>query len=865
MNRPRRPARFLNTVALIVPSPERAAWLREWDAELTFHLQAGAETRQQFWLARRLWAAFRHALFLRVSSTLGADAPARVWTGLFDDVRYSVRGIRRTPAFSLTVILTLALGVGLISGILAFADGYLFRPLPFPGADRAYYVRDPNGRIASSLSAADARILRESPLGHYGFVEWSISNAFHELTIDGTSLSAFAYEVSPGFRKVLQLPMRAGRDFAPDDHAEGAPLVAWVSHRFWHRAFGGDPDVLERVIRGASTGGPMELRIVGILGPEVATFDQNNEPPDFVVPARGRPREGPNRLAFPLVRLPDDVSVDQATIRLASILQAGAPAADGRPRAVRLSSFDRAQRGGGAPTARILFAGALLIMLLASMNLLHLMLGRGEARTSEAATRMALGASRWRVTRAFAVESLVLGSVGIVLGLGAGKLFAMLIAARIPELPTSGRNLSMMPVIFDGRVMFLAAVFGLIASLAGGLWPARRAWRTALGARVRGTTRRSATLARAILASELAVVTVVATGAVFAGTGIYRYLNKPLGFEITDRVEVRLRTDVRISGPDLLAAVAAVQATSGVQAAALEDAPVQGQAPVEIPGVSMDTERMTPAAVPQGLFEAWGWKMAAGRWFTGADYSTDDDVVVVNEHFARAGWPNGGAIGSAIRTGTRLRRIVGVVQSHQWRLDMPIRPQLFVPAPGGAGAVPIVAWAPGIPAGEIQSRIEAAVNAAVPGLRPRARALTFDDFFARGIGEARFQGPLVVTFAVLGADLAVVGVFGIVSFLAAQRTREFGIRLALGARRKDVRMAVVRESLYPALIGVAFGSLGAWMLSRVVKSAVFDWEASAVQSVAVVVAGTLVVAVVAALAPASRAAKTDPAISLRVD
>ena len=864
MSRPRRPSRVLRAVALIVPSAERVAWLREWDGELTFHLQAGAEMRQQFWLSRRLWAAFRHALYLRVYSTLGADAPARMWSGIADDIRYSVRGIRRTPAFSFTVILTLALGVGLISGILAFADGYLFRPLPFPGAERAYYVRDPNGRIASSLSATDARILRESPLDHYGFVEWSISNAFHELTIDGTSLPAFAYEVSPGFRKVLELPMRAGRDFTADDHAEGAPLVAWVSYRFWHRAFGGDPGVLHRVIRGASTGGPMELRIVGILGPEVATFDQNNEPPDFVVPARGRPREGPNRLAFPLVRLPDDVSVDQATIRLASILQAGAPAADGRHRTVRLSSFDRAQRGGGAPTARILFAGALLIMLLASMNLLHLMLGRGEARTSEAATRLALGASRWRVTRAFAVESLVLGSAGIVLGLGAGKLFAMLIAARIPELPTSGRNLSMMPVIFDGRVMFIAAVLGLIASLGGGLWPARRAWRIALGAHVRGTTRRSATLARAILASELAVVTIVATGAVFAGTGIYRYLNKPLGFEIADRVEVRLRTDVRISEPDLLAAVAAVQAASGVQAAALEDAPARGQTPVEIPGASMDTDRMTPAAVPQGLFEAWGWKMTAGRWFTSEDYSTDD-VVVVNEHFARAAWPNGGAIGSAIRTGTVLRRVVGVVQSHQWRLDMPIRPQLFVPAPAGAGAVPIVAWAPGIPAGEIQPRLEAAVNATVPGLRPRARALTFDDYFARGIGEARFQGPLVVTFAVLGAVLAVVGVFGIVSFLAAQRTREFGIRLALGARRKDVRLAVVRESLYPALIGVAFGSLGAWMLSRVVKSAVFDWEASGFQSAAAVVAGTLVVAVIAALAPASRAARTDPAISLRVD
>ena len=166
-------------------------------------------------------------------------------------------------------------------------------------------------------------------------------------------------------------------------------------------------------------------------------------------------------------------------------------------------------------------------------------------------------------------------------------------------------------------------------------------------------------------------------------------------------------------------------------------------------------------------------------------------------------------------------------------------------------------------ADDIQARIQSAVEAAVPGARVRARVLTFATYFARGIGEARFQGPIVTTFAVLGALLAAIGVFGIVSFLVSERTREFGIRVALGARRSDVRLTVIRESLMPALVGVAAGSLGAWALSQVVQSAVFGWEASGLQAVALVIAGVLTVAVVAALAPAGRAARIDPAISLR--
>lgn len=567
-------------------------------------------------------------------------------------------------------------------------------------------------------------------------------------------------------------------------------------------------------------------------------------------------------LADPLVRLPPYVSVEQATQRIAAVLQAGSPASDGRPRTVRLISLQRVQLSGGAPTARILMVGAALVMLLATMNLIHLLLGRGELRATDAITRVALGASRWRITRAMMVESLVLGLVGISLGLIAGKWLALVLADRLPVLPTAGRNLSMMPVLFDGRVMTIGATLGIIAACVGGWWPARRAWRASLDARFTNPGRRSARLARLILASELMVVTIVAAGAVFSGTGIHRYLTRPLGFELTDRVQVTLtRAGTRLSPQEIQLALDAVKATGGVKAASSDFVPLPGQEQVEAPGVAIDPKQISAQAVPPDQYEAWGWKTVEGRWFHHDEFDRTD-VAVVNEHFAKLAWPSGGAVGATVRTGTHLRTIIGVIASHQRRLDAPLRPGLFVPVSAGA-AQPLIAWAPNASADDIQARIAAAVESAVPGARARATVLTFDTFFARGIGEARFQAPIVATFGVLAAILAVVGVFGIVSFLTSQRTREFGIRLALGARRGDIHFSVLRESLGPAAFGVIAGALGAWGLSRVIQSAIFQWEASGTLAVVVVVIGLLGVAVVAALAPAARAGRIDPVSSLR--
>ncbi|MEO6222983.1 MAG: ABC transporter permease [Vicinamibacterales bacterium] len=382
------------------------------------------------------------------------------WSDLRGDVKYALRGWRRSPGFSLAVVTTLALGLGLASAIFSFADGYLFRPLPFPGGDRAYYVRDPHAQIA--LKASDVVALRGSQVAGYGFVEWSPASLGGELVIGERKVSPLVYEVSLGFSDTLKLPLVAGREFSPEDHLAGAPRVAWLSHRFWRLEFGGDTGAVGRPLRVERNGAVEELRIVGILGPEVASFDLNNSPPDLVVAERGPRRVGANMLSFPLVLLPNGVSVEQASQEISAALQAVAPAADGRPREVRLRALSTAQTAGGRPTAKVLLTGALLVLLLASMNLIHLLLSRSMARAQEVATRASLGASRWRVIRVFLVESLLLGAVGITLGLAVGKALSVLISTNVPQWPTAGRNLALVPMLFDLRVIAIAVLLGII-------------------------------------------------------------------------------------------------------------------------------------------------------------------------------------------------------------------------------------------------------------------------------------------------------------------------------------------------------------------------------------------------------------------
>jgi predicted permease len=788
------------------------------------------------------------------------------WSDLGGDLRFALRGIRRSPAFSLTVVATLAVGLGLTAAIFSFADGYLFRPLPFPGGNRTYYVEDPNTDIGM-LHASDATALRQSAVAGFGFVEWDVARGLGgALVSDGRQLDAFAYEVSPGFRSTLKLPLIAGRDFTADDHTPGAPRVAWLSYRYWQHEFGGDRSVVGRTLRVEPPGTSRELSIVGILGPEVTSFDLNNRPPDLVLASQARPQPGPNQYAGPLVLLPPGVSVALASQQIAAVLQAAAPAADGKPRAVALRSLQSAQVAGGRPTARVFFIGALLVLTLAAFNLVHLLLSRCAARAAEVATRSALGAARWRIARLFLVESVVLGTAGIAAGLALGKGLSAVIAANVPQFPTAGRNLALVPMIFDARVMAFAVTLGLVIVVVGGLWPAWRALRGSLHLRSRaaggsssGVPRR---LAQVILTSELTVATVVLIGSAFLGLGIYRYLTQPIGFETDDRARVAVSVSGRwLDGQDLIAALTAIRTVPGVTAAGLDVSDIR--TPVDVPGRSVDPRSIRAARVPSGYFTAWGMKLRSGRWFSDADMQGAGDVAIVNAAFAEAVWPGVDAMGQTVRVDGVSRQVVGIVESRKTLLDREPLTLAYVPGRDADARGPILVWAPGVDSRSLNARLSGAMRTVAPGATLRIEPVSFDVIFARSAGEARFQAPVMAAFGLLAIIVAGIGVFGLISYQVEQRRREFGIRIALGARQFDVWRTVIRESIQPTIAGVALGSLGAYALESIVRSKAFGWQSSGLLALGAVTMGLLVVALVAALVPAARAARTDPAVTLR--
>jgi hypothetical protein len=368
-------------------------------------------------------------------------------------------------------------------------------------------------------------------------------------------------------------------------------------------------------------------------------------------------------------------------------------------------------------------------------------------------------------------------------------------------------------------------------------------------------------LSRAVLASQLAVATTLLLGTVFIGMGIWGYLHQPLGYRIEDRLSVDVRFDGRAPAPSEWATVRAAMMTIP-RVNAVGAYRLGSGEPIEIGGEAQPKARAYD--VGEGFFDAWQVRLSAGRWFAPDEYRTGAPVAIVDAALARRMWPDMPAVGQDLRAGAGApRRVVGVVETQVRHLRNEPAGEAYIPVP--PEWVRFVAWAPGLSAPALERRLEPIVKAIVPAGTIHVEPVTKTWLFNRQTGEAEFQGPLMGAFALLTFILAGVGIFGLVSYLVAQRTREFGIRLALGAGGRDIWRTVLRESITPSVAGLVVGVGAARLLERYVRSSVFGWEASGAAAVAVVAVAVLTVTIVAAVSPARRALRIDPATVLRAE
>jgi predicted permease len=811
---------------------------------------------------------------------------------VLQDVGYAFRGLRRSPLFALIAVLSLGIGIAGNAVVFNFADAYLFRNRPgIAGPERLAEV----GRIDSGEGTG--------VYGGDGFDTFSYPNYldYRERQTSFEALAAYhtgpyatfglgssddalrvpgAY-VSANYFTVLGVPIALGRGFLPEEEQLRSPrAVAVIGDRLWRTHFAGDPDVLRRPVY--LNGRP--FTIVGVTGPSFTGYSIDDQ--QLWVPITGYPDGGDlgraalrgRQWLMGIGRLARGVTMEQARAEMAQIgrdLQREYPD-DNQRHGVGVEPAGVVPVVGRSILARfqgLLFALVGLVLMIACFNVTGMLLARGVARGSELRVRLALGAARHRIVRLLVFESVLVSAAGAVVGLAAGWAAIRLLAALIPLLKF---DISF-DLGIDWRVVAFSIVLAVIAGLVCGIAPARAATRFDLAATIirDGTGSTHRLRARSIVVvAQVALSVLLAVCALLFGRSLRNAGAIDPGFAI-DGVEVvglnlRLGGYDDVRGPALAEALMArIESLPGLEAAAsARVVPLTGEReggrcwlPDEYgPERAIDASQNI---VTPGYFRTIGVPFLAGRNFHISDRAGAPAVAIVNETLARRAWPRESAVGKrlVIGSGRRPIEIVGVVRDAKYRTigERPT-PFFYVPA---AQRYETIMWVLMRPTGpSLVPQVRALVRELDPNL-PIVQSSTLADMSAFTLFPQRLAAWLAAIAGTIGVLLAALGVYGIAAYNASQRTREIGIRVALGAMRVQILRLIVGQAGRLAAVGIALGLIAAALVTRLLESMLYGVRPLDAISFAggAVVFGAL--ALIASLIPASRAASVNPVDALR--
>jgi putative ABC transport system permease protein len=795
------------------------------------------------------------------------------------DLRYAVRAFRRAPAFTSTIILTLAIGIGANTAIFSAIDGVLLKPLPFADADRLMAIQQHDGKKGIDTDVAPGNFIdwtkRSQSFASFGAAEpYSVTL----MTPDGPEMVR-NWNVTERFFDALGVRPALGRFFDPSDFRDNAAPVVVVSYESWQRRFGGDRGVIGQRLQ---VNGSVAT-VVGVI-PRGAMFPAGRE---FLSPKVLGELERESRSSgfWPAIaRLRPGVTREAAIAEMTTI---AAQLAREYPRTnadlgITITPISDSIVGGLRRTLW-LFAGAVgLLLLVACANVANLLLAQTLRRGRELAIRAALGAGRRRVLRQLLVESVLLSTLGAM----AGVLVARWGIAAIRALaPTNLPRIDAVQV--DVRALAFAIVVAFVTAAIFGLIPALRAASTDPQDELRSTGR-AATATRehrrarnAIVAAEVALSVVLLTGAGLLVRSFVSLLNVDRGFHAERVVTATMFTWQWNRGPERLvgfgnALADATRAIPGVQAAAISTAvplsePIgPTEASFTIDGRAGDPARdarsaFVTVASPE-LFDVLQVPVLRGRRFERSDDATRTPVVVINQTLASRFFPGEDPIGKRVHVRYAgppiVREIVGVVADLRQRsLEQPAPPAMFIPfAQAPTGSIMLVARAAG--GVDIIPEIRAAVKTLNPEL-PIARTTTLESLTNDALRFRRFVLLLLVSFAMSALSLAVVGVYGLIAQNAVERTGEIGVRIALGANRASVLRLMMRQTLTPALVGVLIGLVASANVTHLLRGMLYAVSPLDVVTFVAVPLVILVLAATASFIPALRAAKVDPLRALR--
>jgi predicted permease len=816
------------------------------------------------------------------------------------DLRYALRMLRKTPAFTLIALVTLAVGIGVNTAIFTVVNALLLKPLPFPEPERLAtvqtLVRSPRGQSLNEavdgttfFAIHDNATTVDSAIAAGGF------GGGVNLVAEGVAANVRQQRLSAGYLSILGVPPLIGRDFRPEEDREGGQPVAVLGYDLWARAFNADASIVGRAIM--LRGEP--YTVVGVMPRGFTT----GVPTDVWTPARpSQTGEGGGANYHMIVRVRPGHTWQQAN---AEIAQLGSPAAiahfDNRAELTAESRLVPLQQDSTAEIRQpllMLWGAVGLVLLTACVNLAGLLLARSATRVREIATRMALGSGRAAVIRQLLVETAVLALGGGALGVGVGWL----VLAALKNLSVDVYPVGF-PLELDWRVLAMTLVLSLATSLVFGLAPALHASRIDVQAALaesgtRGSSAASARWPRRLLViGEVAMTVVLLVSAGLLVRTFMHLRSLDPGFDPSNVTTATVSLqDKRYEDGEKINrlfadSLARIRRQPGVQAAGITlGLPytrllnmgfrrVEGAAADE-PGRATNVSYVTP-----GLIEALRLPLIKGRAFTDADTSTSQPVVIVNDEFVRRFYKGQDVVGQhlrvALREGDTPREIVGVVGSARATSS----------GLGGDGSplvVPFVVYIPATQTGDAffnlvhtwfspswVVRSAGPVNgvaeairqsiAAVDPLLPIAKMESMVDVQADSLRQQRFTMALVAGLGAVALLLAAIGIHGLIASSVSERTRELGIRLALGASRRRVLLDVVVPGLRLAAIGVIIGAAASVAAAQLLRSFLWGVQPGDPITFAGVVAVLLTVSLVASVLPALRVLRLDPALTLRAE
>ncbi len=881
---------------------------REVDEELRFHLEqrtaeniaAGMSPDEGAREARKRFGnlqSVREECRDRKGASFGET--------LIQDVRFGLRMLRKNPGFTTVAALTLALGIGLNTAILSVAYGVLWRPLPYPNPDRLVIVASAQQTETGvktfwtwapvTYDALRPRVTTLDQLAAYNSIDAQLAGR-------GEPLQLQALEVSPNFFATLGVKPARGRAFLTGAGAPDDDRTVIVTDRLWRTSLNADPAIVGQSI--SIDGVPRT--VVGVLPSDfsfrpVVRIGALPEP-DIFLSNRWPGDTGRNAFLFLLGSLKSGVMRERAEAELTALVNdpliapVGALAPEGvfapnvrtLVRAVGLQDY-------GTQSVRklllILLGAVSFVLLIACVNVANLQMARLTARRGELSVRMALGAGRQRIVRQLLTESVVLSLLGASLGVILARIAIDVALPFVPPflLPRLGG------IVIDARVMAFCLGLSLVSSLLIGLLPALRVSGAAFGeglalhagaARTTGDRqgdRQGERLRTLLVAAQIAMTLVLLIGAGLLIHSFVRLTSVSPGFALSGRDGVVQTVKVTLperlyDKPERIHAFARggldrIQNLPGVKSASLINSPPFGMPFIRdefgIEGQPKPTLDAGQPKIAAGYFKTMGIPLLAGRDFTARDTAEAPKVAIVSERIARAYFPGGpgGALGRRVRLGDRGEwlTVVGVVADiRQMGLDGDVQPMIYVPFQQERGFVLrfvtfVVRTA--TPASVVRG-IRAEIRRAAPDL-PIESTVTMDEAVAASVAQPRFRMLLLVLFAMTATLIATCGIYGLMAYAVTQRRREIGVRMALGAQRRDVLRLVLTRALRIVVAGLIVGLAGAAGVTRMLRTFLFGVTPTDPIAFTIVTLLLMAVGLMAAWLPARRAAKTDSMEALR--